>query len=95
MWVKVWVCAVESHESTTTAFVARSEEAMLASLRDNWGAEIGEDEVSDENLVQYLCDGGLIIWTDCQVVDAEAVRHEADLDYLASTDPPRENGPVH
>lgn len=91
--VKVWVCAVESMDTTTTAFAAGSEETMLTLLRDNWAAEISTDEVSDEDLVQHLCDDGLIIFTDCQWVDAEPDRH-ADLDYLASADPQRENGPV-
>lgn len=73
--VKVWVCSVESMETTTTAFVAGSEQAMLDTLREQWGNEVSAERVPDEDLLGHLCDDGLIIWTDCQWVDAEPDRH--------------------
>jgi len=70
--VKVWVCSIETFEHPTTAFVAGTEEAMLATLREQWGDRLDKpDTVPDEDLIQSLCDEGCIIWTDCQWVDAE------------------------
>lgn len=75
MIVEVWTLTVDHPDDGFTTSVHASEAETLAELQGLHVQLLPEAPVSDEDVVQELCDMGYVIYIEEHSVDAEAKQH--------------------